>query len=200
MRKSSELHTCCIYQIINTANGKRYIGQSENALHRKNCHFYELKHGKHKNQALQNDYLLSPDSFVFEILAKCGKTELDELEKYYIQRFKTNDREHGYNIESGGTVGATASYETKQKMSLAKIGNTSMCGLHLSEEWKKNLSLSQPHKKRIRCIETNTIYESFADAARETGLNRTKIVSVCTGKRKTTGGYHFCYADAQTSG
>lgn len=46
-------------------------------------------------------------------------------------------------------------------------------------------------------IETKQIYESFADAARKTGLNRTKIVSVCTGTRKSTGGLHFRYADTE---
>lgn len=52
---------------------------------------------------------------------------------------------------------------------------------------------------KIECIETGIIYDSFADASRKTGLNRTKIVSVCTGKRKTTGGYHFRYANERTS-
>ena len=72
-------------------------------------------------------------------------------------------------------------------------------GKKLSDEWKKHLSEAQPHKKRIQCVETNVVYDSFADAARKTGLNRTKIVSCCTGKRKTTGGLHFKYYDKRES-
>ena len=74
-----------------------------------------------------------------------------------------------------------------------------MCGIKLSDEWKKHLSDAQPHKKKVECIETGIVYESFADAARKTGLNRTKIVSCCTGKAKSTGGYHFRYAEKGTS-
>ena len=70
---------------------------------------------------------------------------------------------------------------------------------YIIDEWKKHLSEAQPHRKRIECVETGEIFDSFADAARKTGLNRTKIVSVCTGKRKKTGGLHFRYADKTTS-
>ena len=70
-----------------------------------------------------------------------------------------------------------------------------MVGKKLSEEWRQHLSEAQPHKKRIICLETGVVYDSFADAARKTGLNRTKIVSCCTGKRHKTGGLHFAYAD-----
>ena len=42
-----------IYKIINTENGKIYIGQSINISHRWNCHKYDLKNKRHKNLHLQ---------------------------------------------------------------------------------------------------------------------------------------------------
>ena len=74
-----------------------------------------------------------------------------------------------------------------------------MKGKRLSDEWRKHMSEAQ-RKRIIQCVETGEVYNSFVEAAEKTGLNRTKIVSCCTGKRKSTGGLHFRYADETTSG
>lgn len=186
-----------IYQLVNKDTGERYIGQSENLNHRKACHKYDLQNNRHRNHKLQSAYNKNPDSISFEILCVCEKEDLDSLEKYYIKKYKRQGVV--YNITEGGRKGFAQAEESIKKMSEAKKGNKSMNGIKLTEEWKKHLSEAQPHKKKIVCIETEEEYESFADAARKTGLNRTKIVSCCTGKRKTTGGYHFRYADEKTS-
>ena len=188
-----------IYQIRNTVNGKRYIGQSENLSHRKSCHFYNLVNQKHGNRYLQEDYNQNPEAFVFEILCKCGKEDLLDLEKFYIEKYKSSDRKYGYNIESGGLGPERFAEETKDRISKAKFGNKCMVGKKLTDSWKRNLALAQPHRKKVECIETGEVFESFSDAARKTGLNRTKIVSVCTGKRKKTGGLHFRYVEQRTS-
>lgn len=188
-----------IYKITNTENGKIYIGQSVDIRHRKNCHNYDLKNNRHKNHYLQKEYNENPKAFKYEVLCICEKKELNDLEIFYIEKYKTTNSNFGYNIERGGIGGGRMSEETKKKISEANKGNTVMVGRKLTDEWKKHLSEAQPHKKKVLCIETNIIYDSFAEASRQTGLNRTKIVSCCTGKRKSTGGYHFKYADEKTS-
>ncbi|MBP5310899.1 MAG: GIY-YIG nuclease family protein [Lachnospiraceae bacterium] len=187
-----------IYKITNTKNGKVYIGQSVDIAHRKSCHEYDLKNNRHGNLYLQHAYNKDPDVFKLEVICLCKEEDLDELEKFYIDKYNSADHRYGYNIDSSPRGTGRKSEETKRKLSEAKKGNTVMCGMRLSEEWKKHLSEAQPHKKKVECIETGEIYESFADAARKTGLNRTKIVSVCTGKRHKTGGLHFRYADEKT--
>lgn len=188
-----------IYKITNTENGKIYIGQSIDISHRKACHEYDLKNNRHKNVYLQRSYNKNPKAFKFEIICYCEEEDLNDLEIYYIKKYNSADHKYGYNLDFGGNSKGRKSEETKRKMSDAKKGNKAMMGIKLSDEWKKHLSEAQPHKKKIRCKETGIVYDSFADAARKTGLNRTKIVSVCTGKRKSTGGYHFEYADQKTS-
>lgn len=188
-----------IYKIVNTENGKIYIGQSINIKHRKNCHNYDLKNNRHKNPYLQKAYNKNPEAFKFEVLCICEEKELNDLEIYYINKYKTTNAKYGYNLDKGGNGAGRMSEETKKKISEAKKGNTAMVGKKLSDVWKKHLSEAQPHKKKVLCIETNIVYESFAEASRKTGLNRTKIVSCCTGTRKSTGGYHFKYADKGTS-
>lgn len=182
-----------IYQIRNTRNGKLYIGQSTNLNHRKSCHFFDLKNNRHKNIYLQRAYNIEPDVFIFEIICVCKEDELNDLEIYFIDKYKTTNSRYGYNLDLGGNGAGRMSDETKAKLSKAKKGNKLMCGIKLSDEWKQHLSEAQPHKKKVICIETGVVYDSFADASRKTGLNRTKIVSVCTGKRKSTGGFHFEY-------
>ena len=182
-----------IYQLRNTETGKRYIGQSTNLSHRKSCHFYDLRNNRHKNHDLQEDYNRNPDAIVFEILCRCMEEDLNDLERFFLQKYDA--LKTGYNLSDGGIFGCRHSEESIEKMAKAKTGNQYMKGKTLSEEWKRRISNSQPHKRAIRCIETGKIYDSFAEASRKTGLNRTKIVSCCTGKRKRTGGYRFEYAD-----
>ena len=182
-----------IYKITNTINNKIYIGQSRDIKHRKSCHEYDLKHNRHKNIHLQRAYNLNPDAFKFDIICICAEEDLDALEEYYIQKYNCLNDKYGYNLDKAARGTGKKSEETKHKLSESKKGNKAMCGIKLSDEWKKHLSEAQPHKKKVKCVETQEIFDSFADAARKTGLNRTKIVSCCTGKRKTTGGFHFEY-------
>ncbi len=189
-----------IYKIVNVNNGKVYIGKSIDVYHRKACHEYDLKRGRHYNRHLQMAYNQNPDAFRFDLICKCAEEELNDLEIYFIKKYDSCNPEKGYNVELGGNGSGRVSEETRRKMSLSKIGNTAMKGRVLSDEWKQHLAEAQPHRKRILCVTTGIVYDSFADAARKTGLNRTKIVSVCTGKRKSTGGFAFRYADERSSG
>lgn len=184
-----------IYVIRNTDNGKVYIGQSKNISHRRSTHIYDLKNNRHTNSLLQEDYNKNPQSLEFKILCKCEEDDLDMLEKIYIKKYQSNKSEYGYNLQSGGIKGYDCAESTITRLSKSKIGNKSMCGIKLSEEWKKHIAEAQPNRKKVICVETGIVYDSITDASKQTGLNRTKIVAVCTGNRKTTGGYHFKHYD-----
>lgn len=150
-----------IYGIINTANGKVYVGQTTmNFGDRRDSHFSSLRHGKHPCTELQNDYIKYGDAaFAFVVLCECGPEEIDRYESLFIEQYM----EHGmaYNKCTGGRVGykgppiseeakrmigeknrihglgRKASEETKQKMSAAHRGKKFM---PLSDERKANLS------------------------------------------------------------
>lgn len=60
---------------------------------------------------------------------------------------------------------------------------------------KRNETISDKLSKKVLCVETGNIYNSFHDAARITGIGIAGINMCCNGRynRKTAGGYHWKY-------
>ena len=52
-----------------------------------------------------------------------------------------------------------------------------------------------PRKTAIRCLETGKMYESIADASRDTGINDNSISAVARGNRHKAGGYTWEYVN-----
>lgn len=48
-------------------------------------------------------------------------------------------------------------------------------------------------KRKIRCIEKGTIYNSFYDIKKEMNINTSNVCQCCKGKIKTSGGYRWEY-------
>ena len=67
------------------------------------------------------------------------KEEAEQMERDMIAKFKSNEREHGYNITSGGECIGKHSSESKQKMSEAHKGMRYNIGVPFTEERKKHL-------------------------------------------------------------
>jgi len=87
--------------------------------------------------------------------------------------------------------GKKHSEESKRKISEANKGKKH------SEESKRKISEAQKNRKdqskKVLCIETGEIFESVHEATRKTGVDFSSISRVCSGKLKTTGGYHWEY-------
>lgn len=54
---------------------------------------------------------------------------------------------------------------------------------------------NKKRSKPVLCVETGVIYPSLAEAFRQTGVYIENIHKCCQGKLKTTGGYHWRYAN-----
>ena len=111
-----------IYSILNTANGKRYIGQTTDLSKRRFAHFAALRKGFHKNSHLQaawNRY--GSQAFRWSVLQVCcGTASLDAAERHWIAFYASNDPKHGYNTEPGGLTRPRASYATRLRMQKAQ--------------------------------------------------------------------------------
>lgn len=90
-----------IYKTTNTVNGKIYIGKD-----RKNNPAY-LGSGVILSQAVRK---YGKDCFRKETIEEClTEKQLDEREKYWIEFYRSCERNLGYNIAKGGTGGDTIS-------------------------------------------------------------------------------------------
>ena len=59
----------------------------------------------------------------------------------------------------------------------------------------KDLNIYKQQSKPVICIETNERFGSIAEAAIKLNVSASKISEVCNGKRKTTGGLNFVFAN-----
>lgn len=85
-----------IYSLINTENGKRYIGRTINPLSRIRTHLCGIKTKHHHNLLINAD---ANCEFDFEILADhiADRNAAKELERTYMLLYKTYDDNFGYN-------------------------------------------------------------------------------------------------------
>lgn len=116
-----------IYIIENTKNGKVYVGQVGQGKNttfttRFNHHYKYLKIGKHKNKHLQGSWdKYGEENFTFDILEIVdNKDLLNEREKFWVEYYKSNNSEFGYNKTKGGDCKSKEyiyTPEVKQKLS-----------------------------------------------------------------------------------
>lgn len=91
--------------IKNNINNKVYIGQTKRHYKKRfSDHMNSLMKNKHKNAHLQaawNKY--GKNNFSFTTLDQVAfKSGLNNLEKFWINYYKSNNINHGYNLTNGG--------------------------------------------------------------------------------------------------
>jgi predicted DNA-binding protein YlxM (UPF0122 family) len=92
-----------IYTITCMGDNKVYVGQSQRINIRFNMHKSQLRHNRHRNSYLQrawNKY--GEDSFLFEIKEVCSLDELNDREKFWVDKLEANHEDKGFNLTDGG--------------------------------------------------------------------------------------------------
>jgi len=91
-----------IYKITNIDNGKSYIGKSTNVKRRITDHYKGACGISTISKQLVHDEMATSGlwNWTIEVITYCERSELSDLEKYYISFFKSNS--YGYNITKGG--------------------------------------------------------------------------------------------------
>lgn len=136
---------CGIYCIENIINCKKYIGSSTDVYARWRQHKSHLLNNIHRNCHLQSSCdKYGYDNLKFYIVEVCGEKILNEREEYYIKLYDTKNRNFGFNLTDGGKGVRGVSEETRNKMSMQKIGKT---GAKRSDATRKRISDALTGKK-----------------------------------------------------
>lgn len=136
-----DLRRVGIYQITNIANGKRYIGSSQNIWRRWKRHTFMLRNGKHFNSHLQNAWNKYGEIyFILKPVILCETYELQRYEQACIDIFKPEY--NGATDVKAPMRGRKFSEETKEKLRLSHLGYIP------TEEARKNMGLASASRIR----------------------------------------------------
>lgn len=167
----------CVYRATNIITHKQYIGKTILTLQkRRHQHWVaRCKDATYFHNAL-NKY--GQDAFVWEVLSSNDdENALHELEKFYIKECNTMIP-NGYNMTLGGE---------------------GVSGLIFSPEWReRNRKRAESLGIKVYCLETDTIYNSYAEAARILNLDYSLIGQCIKGKNRHHKHYHFSNSDEQS--
>lgn len=172
-----------IYLFINNTNDKVYVGQTYKSYVERWTEHRVAKEGFYLHKALnkygwdnfsryvmfQTDYYLNTEDNKKELIKI-----LDEKEKYYIQYFKSNDPNYGYNLTDGGRE-----YD--------KAGEV----LHKTEKHPFTKPINQYD------LEGNLVktWESATLLTKTTEFKRDGVTDCCKGKRESYKGYVWRFAE-----
>lgn len=188
-----------------TPSGKVYIGITSmkpekrwesGSGYRQNKHFYSaiLKYGW--------------ENIKHEIVCTgLNKWQAGKVEQSLIKYFDSTNHNKGYNHSIGGecgSLGVHPSAETLMKLSIVRKGKkpSAECirksieahkGKKISERTIR--AMTEATSKKVLCVETGEVYKSISEAGRQSGISFKAISNVLRGKSKTSGGYHWKYAD-----
>ncbi len=143
-----------VYCILNTVNGKRYIGSTcVSFKQRMRNHRAGLVSRKHNNPHLRSAYLkYGSHAFKFIVLVRCAKEDCLTQEQKMIDHYSSADRRFGYNVLP--KAGNSSGYKHDQRV--IDAGRTRRLGKRLSKITKAKISkslagriLTKDHRDKI---------------------------------------------------
>lgn len=133
-----------IYKITNKINNKCYIGQSKNISKRWKNHKNSAYNPNEKsyNYPLYRAFRkYGLENFSFEILEECSIKDLNQKEKYYINKF--NSFFNGYNLTLGGDGAGNEVYKEKIIGVIKDLETTDMFHREIANKWDISIEMVQ---------------------------------------------------------
>lgn len=153
----------CFYNII---NGKVYIGQSSNIRYRINQHL-KSEDELYFHKALRKYGVSNFKIYILELFEDENREPLNKSEIYFISKFKSSDKEFGYNLTEGGDghKGVPMKEETKEKLRALQNKYTVAYNFRTSEyiEANSRQELCNKLKNLGYNINVQNIYDAVGD-------------------------------------
>src|SRR5574344_2382189 len=125
-------------------NGKRYYGQTnKNGLKTRFCCIKQ-----YRTQMVYRAFL--KHKYYGEIVCVTCDSLIDFIERYFIEKYKTNNPIYGYNIESGGSNNKVVSEITKEKISKLRRGKHNSVATEFKKGRKYDYSNKWTKESRIK--------------------------------------------------
>ena len=211
-----------IYKVENIENGKIYIGATtKNIDERKADHVQKSKtgNGSYFQEAIGT---YGPEAFSWEQIDTAKDIEeLAMKEKYYIAEY--HSKENGYNRDIGGGFKKTiyqydysgcliSMWPSLWWAALSVVGrkkSISNACLGYSKTYKgfcwsyklneTDVILKDSRRKEVKQLDLIgnliDIYESVAEASKQSGISKTCISRCCRGEREHSGGFIWRYRE-----
>lgn len=189
-------------------NNKIYIGITsyKNVNQRWKCGVGYINQPVMKNAINKYGWENIKHEILFDNLTK---EEAEQKEIELIAFYKSNEKQYGYNVQSGGNLRGELSEEGRSVLSNKMKGNKNpmkdekikqkfiqkIKGKKISDKTKKLMSKNSKRKIKIFCITTNEIFDSITQASKKFNIDTSCIIHCCKGVRYSTGGYRFSYLD-----
>lgn len=184
----------CVYMHTNKTNNKTYIGitcKSPKDRWRGGANY---KHNVYFNNAIMK---YGWDNFEHIIFAEnLYKSVAHKIERSLIALWKSNKRQYGYNLSSGGESshsGCKHSLETKEYLRRINLGNNNpRCRVK-----RKETIANKSKTKQVYCVELDKVFPSIQQAADLFGIEASNISKCCKGMRYTAGKMHWKYINKE---
>lgn len=209
-----------IYKWTNKVNNKCYIGKTINEYKRKWEHLHDRRYKSAFHDALDK---YGVEQFNYEVLVSLSSNDyekinnvLNHLERFYIKKYNSSDRDCGYNLTDGGDgligrfgvlnpfYGKHHTEETKLKQSKLMSGrkqseetikkkSESLKKVVHTKDWNRKVGIS--NQKQVFAFKDGVLigkYNCYNDCKNDLGLPNIKGISkVVRGTSKTYYGYYF---------
>jgi group I intron endonuclease len=180
----------CVYMHI-CPNNKKYIGITKQLPEKRWLNGQGYRTQKYFKKAIDKYGWGNIEHKI--LFTNLTKEQAKQKEIELIKKYNTNNNILGYNLTSGGDGlnGIKLTQEHKEKISKSMKGKIPYNkGKKMSAEQHAKLILTRKTKK-VRCIETNEIFNSLKEASNKFQFDMRYISNVCRGINRSTHGYHF---------
>jgi len=189
-----------IYVILNTKNGKVYIGQAQDFGKRRNEHIYKLTNNTHTNRHLQSAWnKYGANAFKFQKLEYCEIEQLDEREQHHINIYMAKGMCYNIvkNVTSPGR-GLSPSEETRRKMSQSQKNISRDIILKRSESNRGKKRSDEQRHRMSEAAKKRPPHSPSAEARRKSSeANRGRIVTAETRRKISEASRGRVYSDEQ---